>query len=217
MAVVFFPSCKAKADYKAESEKLAQYIYKRYGITPIGCCRTNHQALTSEDTAIVVCNNCAAIIEENTAATIKSIWEIIDEDKDFPFPDYKGESITVQDCWVAFEKRHFQNAVRSLLKKMNFSVVELEENYEKTKFCGVNLLRPCLESNAKLAPRRYVEKFSYMFTPMPENKQIEHFKHHCSKIQTDKVACYCKFCKDAINMGGKTGLHMLELLFPSES
>ena len=25
----------------------------------------------------------------------------------------------------------------------------------------------------------------------------------------------CKFCADGINMGGKTGVHLLELLFPS--
>ena len=27
----------------------------------VGCCRTDHQALTSEDTALCICNNCAAI------------------------------------------------------------------------------------------------------------------------------------------------------------
>lgn len=142
---------------------------------------------------------------------------MIDEDTDFPFPDYGGEAITIQDCWVGFDKRKIQDAVRSLLKKMNFTIVELEENFEKTKFCGVNLLSPCLESNAKLAPKRYVEKFAYMFTPMEKDEQIEHFKKHCSKIKTKKVACYCKFCRDGLRMGGKEGLHMLELLFPVDA
>lgn len=216
MAVVFFPSCKARADYKSASEKLAAYIYEKFGVLPIGCCRVNHQALTLNDTAIVVCNNCAAIIEENTQATVKSVWEVIDEDAAFPFPDYHGENITIQDCRIGYDKRNYQDAVRSLLKKMNFTIIELEENYEKTKFCGVNLLKPCIESNARLAHKRYVEDFPDMFTPMPESEWPAYFRKHCAKIKTERVACYCKFCRDAINMGGKQGVHMLELLFPEE-
>lgn len=153
------------------------------------------------------------IIEENTKADIKFIWEIIDEDENFHFPNYYGEEITIQDCWVSYEKRHIQDTIRSLLHKMNFTIIELEENYEKTKFCGVNLLAPCTESNAKLAHKRYVEDFPHMFTPMTESEQIQHFRKHCMKIKTSRVACYCKFCKDGITMGGKQGVHMLELLF----
>lgn len=216
MAMVFFPSCKARADYKDASEKLAAYLKERFGIVPVGCCRVNHQRLTPDDMAVIVCNNCAAIIEENTRADIKSVWEIIDEDENFQFPDYHGEEITIQDCWVGFDRRKIQDAVRSLLRKMNFSVVELDENYEKTRFCGVNLLAPCLESNAKLAHKRYVEDYPYMFTPMGEDERIEHFRKHCAKIRTKRTACYCKFCRDGINMGGKQGVHMLELLFSDE-
>ena len=214
MAKVFFPSCKANADYKESSRKLAEYLEQKEGIQPVGCCRVNHQELTAEDTAIVVCNNCAAIIEENTQADISFVWEIIDRDDFFPFPDYGGERITIQDCWIAVEKRLVQDTVRSLLKKMNFEIVELEENYQNTRFCGVNLLSPCNPSNAKLAPRRYVENGVHMFTPMAEEEQVRHFQEHCKKIHTDRVACYCKFCRDGIDMGGKQGVHMLQLLFP---
>ena len=100
---------------------------------------------------------------------------------------------------------------------MKFSVVELDENHEKTTFCGVNLLSPCTESNAKLAHKRYVEDFPHMFTPMTKDEQIRHFKTHCANIQTDKIACYCKFCADGIRMGGKQGFHLLQLLFPAKS
>lgn len=212
----FFPGCKVKATFPTESKKLEEYILKKYNIEPIGCCRIKHQVLVPHDTAIVVCNNCAAIIEENTKANIMSIYEIIDDDHEFTFPDYHGEKITIQDCWIAYEKRKVQEAVRSLLQKMNFSIVELSENYEKTKFCGVNLLSPCTESNAKLAHKRYVEDFPHMFTPMTEKEQINHFRNHCSQVKTERVVCYCRSCKEGIIMGGKQGVHMLELLFPSK-
>ncbi len=66
--------------------------------------------------------------------------------------------MTIQDCWLAVEKRHVQDAIRSLMRKMNIQVVELPENHEKTTFCGMNLTAECNPSNAKLAPKRYVEE-----------------------------------------------------------
>ena len=217
MAKVFFPSCKAKASYKNASVRLQKYIESKLDVELAGCCRVGHQKLTQEDTAIVVCNNCSAIIEESSnAGNIEFVWNVIDNDSDFLFPDYHGEKMTIQDCWVAFEKRELQNTIRSLMKKMNIEIIELEENFEKTKFCGINLLAPCTESNAKLAHKRYVEDGAYMFTPMTVNEQTEHFEKHCSQIKTDKVVCYCKFCTDAINQGGKVGIHVLDLLFPGD-
>ncbi len=216
MGMVFFPSCKTKADYRSASAAPAAYIRAKCGVEPIGCCRVNHQKRTPDDTALVVCNNCAAILEESSnAGKIEFVWELIDQDENFPFPDYHGEQMTVQDCWIAVEKRKVQDTVRSLLRKRNIDVVERPENHEKTRFCGVNLLAPCTKSNAQLAHRRYVEEGSHMFTPMSEEEQRAHFRAHGSQIMTDKVVCCCKFCRDGINRGAKTGIHLLELLFPA--
>ena len=217
MAFLFFPSCKAQASYPQASTQLHAYIKARYAIDPIGCCRVHHSKLGVDDTGLVVCNNCAAIIEESALGKHTFVWSIIDQDPDFDFPDYKGEAITVQDCWIAVEKRDLQDTVRSLLKKMNFVVVEQEENYERTRFCGVNLLAPCTKSNAKLAPKRYVQNGAHMFTPCSKEEQVQRFQKHCQKITTERVACYCKFCTEAINMGGKQGRHLIELLFPPRS
>lgn len=214
MSHAFFSSCKAKATYPNASEKLHKYIQEKYGIEPIGCCKVKYRELTHDDTAIVVCNNCAAILEESSQVKdIRFVWELIDADVSFPFPDYHGEVMTIQDCWIAFEKRHIQKAIRSLLSKMNIHYLELEENYGETRFCGTNLLSPCTEINAKLAPKRYVEEGAHMFTPCTEEEQVERFQKYCKKVKTERVACYCKFCTEAINLGGKRGVHMLELLF----
>ncbi len=217
MANYFFPSCKTTAQFKEASKSAKEYVNSRFGIKSVGCCRTNHKKLTEEDTAFVVCNNCAAIIEENTNARIQFLWQLIEQDPEFQFPDYHGEEMTIQDCWIAFEKRYVQDTVRSLLRKMNIQIIELKENYEKTKFCGVNLLSPCTESNAALAHKRYVEQFPHMFTPLEPEEQVKHFRKHCEQIRTDKVVCYCKFCTDAINMGEKNGNHLLNLLFPAQA
>ncbi len=141
MPQVFFPSCKAKAAYPAASARLLDYLTHRWGVTAAGCCRVDHPSLTAEDVAVAVCNNCAAILEESSeAGRIGFVWNAIDADPSFPFPDYGGEAITVQDCWIAVERRSVQDAVRSLLAKMNFRICELAEHHERTRFCGVNLL-----------------------------------------------------------------------------
>ena len=172
MANLYFPGCKVKGDFPAASEKLAAYIQSKRVVTPVGCCRVDHDKLTPADTAVVVCNNCANIIAESgDPGQIEFVWEIIDNDPEFPFPDYHGEKMTIQDCWLAVEKRHVQDAIRSLMRKMNIDVVELAENHEKTRFCGMNLVAPCNPSNAKLAtcsspfPRRSRQLTSSRIVP----------------------------------------------------
>ena len=65
MANLYFPGCKVKGDFPAASEKLAAYIQSKRVVTPVGCCRVDHDKLTPADTAVVVCNNCANIIAES--------------------------------------------------------------------------------------------------------------------------------------------------------
>ena len=98
---------------------------------------------------------------------------------------------------------------------MNIEAVELEENCEPTRFCGPNLLSPYSKGNAKLARGRYVERFPHMFAPMEPKERVQHFEEHCAQIETDRVVCYRKYRTDGINMGGKRGIHLQELLFPA--
>ena len=42
MTEYFFPSCKVVGDFKNESDRLAKYMKKRFGLDPIGCCRPNY-------------------------------------------------------------------------------------------------------------------------------------------------------------------------------
>lgn len=107
MGTFFFPSCKVTKQFPYQSQKLQEYLKTQLDILPTGCCRANYRKLSPQDTALVICNNCAAILEESASAgTIEFVWDIIDRDSQFPFPDYHGMEMTVQDCWIAVEKRH---------------------------------------------------------------------------------------------------------------
>ena len=217
MGRIFLPSCKVKAKYKSQSEKLRAYLEERESAETVGCCKVFCSRITAADSAIVICNNCAAIMEESSAASeIDFVWEIIDADPAFPFPDYHGEEMTIQDCWRAYEKRNVQDAIRSLLGKMNIKVLELEENHEKTRFCGADLLEPCTEVEKKFAPERYAVQGADMYHPMSEEDADWWLEEYCRQIQSRKVICYCMACLDGINRGGKEAVHLLELLFPEE-
>ncbi len=154
MRKVFLPGCKVCARFKPQSDKLKAYLEQKEGVQTVGCCKAFCSQAAPADTAVVICNNCAAIMEESSAVRqIEFVWNIIDNDPDFPFPDYHGERIIVQDCWRAHEKRYVQDAVRSLMRKMNIVPVELPNNYEKADFCGADLLEPCTDVEKSLLRR----------------------------------------------------------------
>lgn len=135
------------------------------------------------------------------------------EDTDFPYPDYKREVISLQDCWRSRDNAQEQAAVRKLLEKMNFTVRELPENHEKTEFCGVSLYRPAPPRNLKLAPRRFVENAPGKFLPHTREEQTELMQQHCAQISTDKVVAYCHYCLEGLLLGGKNARHLGQLLF----
>lgn len=215
MATVYFPSCKFKAGYPETAKKLAAYVSTRYGLRITGCCRENLQHLAEADTAVYICNTCAAFCDESaTAGKVLSIWEIIAEDTAFPFPDYQGKKIALQDCWRAYDKRPVQNAVRTLLRKMNVQAIELPENYEKTRFCGTSVLQAPPAYYAEYAPKRFDKDApADFFQSYTDEEKVARMRAHCSGIATEKVACYCTACVNGINLGGKKSVHVMELLF----
>lgn len=213
MSVYYFPSCKFTAYSPDTSQKISDYLSKRFGMEIQGCCRPFHANMTAEDTAVCVCNTCAAICAEDSPARVLSLWEVLQDDEGFPFPDLHHEAMTLQDCWRCYDRREEQEAVRKILQRMHVDVVELEENYEKTRFCGTSTHIPLVKANGDFAPRRFIHDAKGMFIPKTEEEQKKLMQEHCKKIRTDKVICYCVPCTRGIQLGGKQGIHLLDLLF----
>ena len=98
MADYFFPGCRQQKACPDSSKRLIEYVERKLNLKPFGCCRVKRQLLTAQDKAIIVCNNCAAgMVETSNVDKIEFIWQIIDEDDSFVFPDYKGETIALQE------------------------------------------------------------------------------------------------------------------------
>ena len=104
--------------------------------------------------------------------------------------------------------------MRSLLRKMNINFVEIDENREKTDFCGVSLYRSQPPRNPKLAPKHYAEGAVGKFIPHTPEEQQQLMKDYCSRLPTGKVICYCHYCLEGLLLGNADAHHIAQLLFP---
>ena len=219
------------------SFKVQDYIKEKFGMKIIRCCVPNYKLkefeeampkdiqprwkdlpdyvnFTENDTMVYVCHNCAAIFQEKLPKVNRlSLWEFILKDSDFKFPDFSHKKITLQDCWRSYDNRSEQEAVRALLKKMNIEVVEQEENYEKTQFCGVSLYAESPKRNLLLAPERFVKGAEGKFIPHTSEEQTKIMQEYCKHITTDEVVTYCHYCTAGLKLGGKKAIHLASLLF----
>lgn len=233
----YVAACAFTEDYPTLSRKIQHYLTEKFNLPIIRCCVPNFRVADCDgrvpawyrdewskvkhfekfpagSTMISICHNCSAIAEESRPEIFRqSIWEFILEDKTFKFPNHNGEKITLQDCWRAKGNHAEQLAVREILRRMNFEIIELEENFDKSNFCGYSLYQPQAARNAKLAPKRFVENAVGFFQEHTQEEKENLMREHCAKITTEKVVAYCHYCARGLKLGGKTTLHLVELLF----
>lgn len=234
----YIASCVFTSKFPELSLRIQNYIQERFGYDIVRCCvakykidefnqkmpegkiRDTWMSLADSgdfqpgDVVYSLCHNCNNIIEEmHPGVIVKSLWELIDQDEAFKFPDYSGLTVTVQDCWRARFRNHEQDAIRNLLTKMHITYFELPTNREETMFCGNSLYRPQPARNPKLAPKYYVEGAKGLFQPHSEEEQKQIMQEYCSQYQTETVICYCHYCLEGLLDGGKDGRHIAQLLF----
>ena len=238
MGKYYIASCVFTSQFPELSRKIQAYVQERFGLTVVRCCIPSYKLRDFEDKmpegelreawkklpdsgcfqkgdeVYSLCHNCNNIIEEmNPEIHVKSLWELIDSDGKFAFPDYHGETVTVQDCWRSRDRKEEQEAVRSLLKKMNLQVLEAEKHHEQTDFCGASLYRPQPVRNPKLAPKHYVEGAEGKFLPHTPEEQQAIMQEYCSHFTTKTAVCYCHYCLEGRRMSGVDGRHIAEMLF----
>ena len=234
----YIASCVFTSKYPELSYIIQNYVAKNTNLSIVRCCvpewkkqiyedkmpkgflsdkwKTLPQShiFDTNDSIWSLCPNCMNISEEwRHVKDVHSLWELIDQDKNFPFPDYSGIRVTIQDCWRMKERTATHKAVRSLLKKMNIEFIEISANREKANFCGLTLYKPQVSRNPKLAPKHYKENAKGLFIPHTTQQQIQIMNDYCKVYQTDIVVCYCHYCLEGLLAGGVNGIHLAELLF----
>ncbi len=218
MASLLMPGCNNMLMYTRSMKRLGEYLAEKGAIDGIaGCCKpsnTAYQEIPEGTDLIVICNTCSAIANESLGChSVTHAFDIILNDDDFTYPDYDGEEITVQDCWRARGNHELHDAVRELLRHMNFDIVELEENRDSSRFCGTATLMPLPQTSMEFAPQQLGDHDPSLFVSHSEEDRRRLMREHVSKITTPRVVSYCTVCDKGLTLGGADSASLINLLF----
>jgi Fe-S oxidoreductase len=192
MPQVFAPGC-ALMLYKPElAHKITSFLNGRFGDISEHhiCCR--HEPHLAPGTRVInVCAGCDRRFRSlyQGVSTI-SLWEVLAESPDFPFPDYHGLTMSVHDACPTRTEERVHIAVRALLGHMNITVIEPERTKTNAVCCGDSF-----------------------FGTLPVDEVKEQMKRRASQMPAENVAVYCVSCVKAMHIGGKTPRHLVDLLF----
>ena len=192
----FAPGC-ALMLYKPElAEKLHHILSENIGQMDIllTCCKHDPQ-LTTETKIINVCPGCDKRFgkDYNNVSTI-SLWEILAENNFFTFPDYHGKPMSIIDACPTRDQEGVHVAIRTLLNKMNITLVEPKNTMTKSTCCGDSF-----------------------YGIIPTDKLKAQMKKRTSEMPLDDVVVYCISCIKSVFIGGKKPHHLVDLLFNEET
>ena len=196
------PSCSFNEMDPVSAKCLREYAVEK-GMKIRICCHFDKNLLGEEDTAIYFCQACREFMEKQGFHT-KSLWEILDEDQKFVFPDYSGMHFVIQDCWRDREHPEIHRAVRSLLDKMHIAYTELPLSREHSDYCGT----------------LHFETVQYK-DDIPSFDHLSHNgKEMCRKLMEEKAAqlngipviTCCARCYKGFIEGGAHPVHLMTLI-----
>lgn len=206
----YFPSCNFNAMCPETAKKIEAYLVPHMPKTV--CCRLDKNEYAADDTGVYLCQACREVMEQKLHVGTLTLWEYVDADESFVFPDYSGLKVTVQDCWRDREHPEIHTAVRNLLRKMNVEFVEIEgEAREKSTFCGDLHYEPKRPENIATVAE-YAAGGEPLFKAPPE-VMARLMSEQAEKIHTEWAVTYCNRCTRTLRMGGANAVHIAELLF----
>ncbi|NMB68229.1 MAG: FAD-dependent oxidoreductase [Chloroflexi bacterium] len=212
---LFFPGCQLSASSPEYVEKAYQFLVSVFPGQGVGlmlrCCGAPAEWAGRKDlfatsqaefyaeyerlgkpALILACSSCYQAFKTHyPEVQLLSFWEVFDQYGPQQFEKSSSRApVAVQDpCSTRYET-HIQDAVRSILRKMDVPVEELLLSREKTECCSYGGLmwlanRPVTE---KVVQRRIAES------------------------ERDYVT-YCAMCRDFFARRGKRTLHLLDLIY----
>jgi hypothetical protein len=192
MMMSFAPGC-ALMIYKPHlAEKILTLLNDQVGRMEMinTCCKREPSCI--EGTRIInICPGCDKRFRNDykDISTV-SLWEILVDSDFFPFPDYGGRKMSIIDACPTREQVQVHNAIRTLLKKMNITLVEPEKTGIHGTCCGDTF---------------------YGTLPTPKVKEL--MKKRTSEMPAEDVVVYCISCTKSVFIGGKTPRYLVDLLF----
>lgn len=208
----YLPGCDVRKNHREAMSKIQKYM-ECQGAVIESCCRVKESFLNEGDRIVQNCTLCQLILKETHPNNeCLSLYEYVLMDKDFPWTNHAGEEIIVQDCWRTRDNRSIQDAIRQCLLKMNYTIIEMDENYSQTKYCGVWLNNPPVQECVDVAPTTFEAIIKNDLHLLSEEKQIQKMKDWVQHYPMNQILVYCNGCERGIKLGGMQPIHMVELI-----
>lgn len=196
MKQLYAPGC-ALTLYKPHlSEKVHEFLTANLGEMDRldTCCRLNPE-IEEGVNVINTCPGCDRRYKNNyEESTTVSVWETLADSKDFEFPDYSGERMTILDACPTRTEDKVHEAIRKLLRRMNIELVEPENTKRTGTCCGDSF---------------------YGKVPVEDVKDL--MRKRTSEMPVEDVVVYCVSCVKSVYIGGKKPRYLVDLLFNEET
>lgn len=188
----FNPGCAMNV-YRPENETKIFEMLKKHFNSDLKlhniCC--HHDPRLPAGSTII--NNCAGCDRRFRSLydginTI-SLWEVLASIDDLKLPDYTGLTMSIHDSCSYRPKPQVHAAVRSLLKKMNITIIECENHGTKSICCGDNF-----------------------YGRIPLEMVHEFQKKRAAEMPCDEVVVYCVSCIKAMTIGNKVARYLPDLI-----
>ena len=198
MKYLFAPGCALMIHKPQLATKLKEIAEELYGPmeTLLSCC-FNKPEIEPDTCIITPCSTCnnryRSLYKECTTSFLLAT---IAESDTFPFPDYKGISMSIQDTCSGRTDELYLNTIRTLLKRMNINIVEAEKSGKRGKCCGQTL-----------------------YGKVPLEKVEAYMASRAQEMPEENVVVYCASCVQSISVGNKHPRFIIDLLFnePTEA
>lgn len=195
------------------NEKIRDYLFSK-GVFICGCCHYSQGLFKEGDRVLVICSNCAEVTLENSPQVkVEGLYSYLAHDPDFPWPDYSGEEMVLQDAAGFHEFPQLMRDVRTCMEKMNLKVVELPESerLENYTFDGAKPYAMPSRRKRRMAPKRF-EAAAEAVLPIPPGGILPLMQARAGLYTTDRVAVYSGSAAKGVEMAGKPAVHILKLL-----
>jgi Fe-S oxidoreductase len=158
------------------------------------CCR--HEPGLPKDTKVInICAGCDRRFRElYEGVSTVSLWEVLSQSAAFTFPDYHGKKMSILDACPTRTEERVHGAIRTLLERMNITLVEPEKTRTKGTCCGDSF-----------------------YGAIPVSRVKEQMKKRADEMPCEDVVVYCVSCIKSLHIGGKKPRYIVDLLYGEDT
>jgi Fe-S oxidoreductase len=192
----FAPGCALMLYKPGLAEKILQFLDENLnGVDMLLTCCQHDPKLPENSKVINVCPGCDKRYgKDYKGVSTISLWEVINENNFFVYPDYKGRKMSIIDACPTREMTIIHNSIRELLLKMNISLVEPRNTRKESTCCG-----------------------DVYYGAMPTVKVKELMIEKAVEMPADDIVVHCVSCIMAVCNGDKNPKYLADLLFNEQT